>query len=235
MTGPAIRTRRRWRWPDGYGQVASVPGWARSAAVIVLLLAGGECLLAARRAVPTSYGLFRLGGGCVDLAEGGVQAGREHHRGQPERDRGQRDRRAGGAGERGGQADRHRPGQGQLPASRCTAYPRPARGACPAAIAPPPTAARLAAPATSAASPVSASMPSGDREVDPQRDGHGVERPPPFSIGSTHQLPRTVPAIAPASAGHADLGQVGGGDLGRGEADALEHADPPVPGRLPRH
>jgi hypothetical protein len=90
-------------------------------------------------------------------------------------------------------------GSRSLAASRWAAYPCPARGAWPAAIAATADNRPARSAGTSAPIPVSASMPSGTAML--IHSGTETVNAPPFSSGNTHQLPTSVPMTTPAMAG----------------------------------
>ena len=87
-------------------------------------------------------------------------------------------------------------------ASRYATTPRPARGACPAVIAATAGSHPARTAGTAAATPASASMPSGTVRL----IHSGTNTRSPWTgyrsiTGSTHQFPSTVPTTAPAAAG----------------------------------
>jgi hypothetical protein len=69
-------------------------------------------------------------------------------------------------------------------------------------------------------------------EIDPDRDGHAD--PENRALLDLRQHPQAAehrPGQRPGQHRNPELGQIGGGDLGWGEPDALEHTDPAVAGQ----
>ena len=216
----------------GHGRVAGRPGLVRQRAGDGLLLAGRERLLGSRRASRDRHRVLPQVATLAEPGQGGAQAGGEDYRGQPEGDGGQGDRRAGGPGQRGSQPGGHRPGQGQPAEQPVSAVAVASRRGLPGRDrlhrTQPPGPQRR--PSRGQAGQREHS--ERDADVDPQRDGHieVEQRVAPVDQRQHPPVTQRGAGDGAGQGGQADLGQVGDGDLGRGEADGFEHADPPVAG-----